>query len=62
MAHVIVVRDLAQALALLANHTGGFARLVRCQLGLGSELYAAFLGGSSPAVRARQDASSLVLG
>jgi hypothetical protein len=62
MADVIVVRNLAQALALLANHTGGFARLVRCQLRLGSELYAAFPGGSSPAIRARKDASWLVLG
>jgi len=60
MADVIGVRDFAQAFALLANHTGDFASLVRCQLRLGSELYAAFLGGSSPAVRARQDASSLV--
>jgi hypothetical protein len=32
MADVIVVRDLPQALALLANHTSGFARLVRCQI------------------------------
>jgi len=62
MADTIVVRDLAQAFALLANHADDFARLVRCQLRLGSELNAALLGGSSPAVRARQDASSLVLG
>ena len=62
MADVIVVCDLAQAFAPLANHTGGFTRLVGHQLGLGSELYAALLGGSSPAIRACQDASSLVLG
>src|SRR5262249_24214190 len=62
MANVIVMRDLAQAFSVLANHTGGFAHLVRCQLRLGSELYAVLLGGSSPAVRACQDASSLVLG
>jgi hypothetical protein len=30
MADAIVVRDLAQALALLVSHTGGFASLVRC--------------------------------
>jgi hypothetical protein len=62
MADVIVVRDLAQAFALLANHTVGFARLVRCQLRLRSKLYAAFLGGRSSAIRARQDAGTLILG
>jgi hypothetical protein len=62
MADVIVVRDLTQALALLANRAGAFTRLVRCPLRLGSELYAALLGGGSPAVRARQDTSSLLLG
>src|SRR5262249_49766915 len=62
MADMIVMRDLAQAFALLANHTGGFARLAPRQLGLGPDFSAALLGGSSPAVRARQDARSLVLG
>ena len=39
-----------------------FACLVRCQLRLRPKLDPASLGGSSSAVRARQDASSLVLG
>jgi len=50
MADVIVVRDLVRAFALLANRTGGFACLVRCQLRLRSKLYAALLGGSPPLV------------
>lgn len=62
MAHMIMMGDSPQALALVANHTSGLPFLVRRQPRLRTKSHSTLLSGSSAAIRARQDLNPLVLG
>jgi hypothetical protein len=59
---VVVVRDRAQALTIIADHPCSLARLVCSQFWLGPEFDAPLFGNSSATIRTGQDAGPLILG
>ena len=59
---MVMVRDSPQTQTLVTNHAGCLPLLVRSQPWLRTKSHSTFFGSGSAAVRARQNASPLVLG